>query len=89
MRSVYNMDAVMIIENTDEAKLKFANYGWGQSEEVLTMKHIQALVDGKAIGICDGEYTTILTLQDNLATKIKFIESVPDRSIRVIEEDEE
>jgi hypothetical protein len=83
------MDSIMIIDNTEEAKMEFAKYGWGQSEDILTMEHIQALLNGKAIGICDGEYTTVLTLADNLATKIKFIESVPDRTIRVIEEEEE
>jgi hypothetical protein len=51
------MDSIMIIDNTEEAKMEFAKYGWGQSEDILTMEHIQALLElaGKAIAYRDGD----------------------------------
>ncbi|MEH7251903.1 hypothetical protein V7111_07235 [Neobacillus niacini] len=53
-----------IIENTEEAKKAYAKNGWGQGEVVITKAQIQALLDGKALASCDGEYTHIVKLKE-------------------------
>jgi hypothetical protein len=57
------MDEFEIIENTEQAKSDYAKYGWGQGEVKITNAHIQALLEGKALAFCDGEYTHIVTFK--------------------------
>lgn len=58
------MSDFTIIDNTEDAKWEFAKRAWGQSEQFITRKDIQALLDGKSIGCDDGEYTTVITLKE-------------------------
>lgn len=53
-----------IIESDEESIDKFHDRGWGRTTHVITKEHINALLEGKAIGIDDGEYTHILVLKD-------------------------
>lgn len=59
----YLVDEIDIIENTKESIAGYRNKGWGQSEYVLSKEHIQALIDGKAIAVADGEYTNVFVLE--------------------------
>jgi hypothetical protein len=54
---------VEILENTREVKDKFHRMGWGGDENELTLEHIEALKNGKALALNDGEYTHIFTLE--------------------------
>lgn len=55
---------INIINNTVEEYNNYANKGWGQTVEVVTMKEIEELMKGKALAFFDGEYTHIITMCD-------------------------
>jgi hypothetical protein len=57
------MEDVEIIENSKEGRDKYG-YLYGASVLTLTIEHIEALKDGKAIACNDGEYSTFVVLEE-------------------------
>ena len=55
-------DEIKIIENTEEARHKYAKLGWGHGQVTLNSNHLKALIDGKAVAYFDGEYTHSIVL---------------------------
>lgn len=55
---------IFIIENNIESRSEFSEKGFGNSNAILTFEHIQALNVGKGVAIYNGEYTTIISLQN-------------------------
>lgn len=56
---------IFIIDNTSESRSEFIERGFGDSNVILTSQHLQALLDGKCIAVSNGEYTTIISLQQD------------------------
>lgn len=55
---------IEILPNTEEANDEWSKRGWGHCKIWLTKEQVQALLDGKALGYDDGEYTTFFTLEE-------------------------
>ena len=59
------MDKFDIIEKTDEAFSEQAKKGYGQNVIAITDNDIMALKNGKCLGCCDGEYTSVIIYVNN------------------------
>lgn len=60
---------VNILDNTESAKEEFDDQvgSFARTERKVTREHLEALLNGKCLGIYDGEHTVILTLDETVA----------------------
>lgn len=59
------MSQIEILDDTKEQIDKFHSMGWGSSESIITKDQLKQLLEGKVLGIFNGEYTEILRVIDN------------------------
>lgn len=53
-----------IKENNKVEEAKFSSIGWCHGFEIITKEQLEEVMQGKAIAIFDGEYTTWIALKE-------------------------
>lgn len=53
-----------ILPNLKKNEKRLKEIGWGHSLELITKKQLEEVINGKAIALFDGEYTTWIAIEE-------------------------
>lgn len=65
-----------IMDNTPENENKLRHSGWGHEKIEVSFEDWKAVMQGKALGINDGEYTHYITVDKTSPTDASFWEKM-------------
>ena len=56
--------SLSILPNSKKNEKRLKEIGWGHSLELITKEQLEEVMNGKAIALFDGEYTTWIAIEE-------------------------